>query len=129
MDLNRREFLSYSAVTGTAILFNEIAAYSKPLKSLIAPGFELLVLATNWGFDGSWDQFCSKIKSLGYTYPAQAVGEDLVCLGTVNNSVILRIRIWQPVELRNICFVANKEIHLLVNGYVGIPNQDPYIWS
>ena len=59
MDINRREFLSYSAVTGTTILFSEIAAYAKPLKSLIAPGFELLVLATNWGFDGTWDQFCS----------------------------------------------------------------------
>jgi sugar phosphate isomerase/epimerase len=67
MDLNRREFLSYSAMTSTAILFSEIAAYSKPLKSLIvAPGFEVLVLATNWGFDGNWDEFCSKINSLGY---------------------------------------------------------------
>jgi sugar phosphate isomerase/epimerase len=67
MDINRREFLSYSAVSGTALLFNEIAAYSKPLKSLmIAPGFELIILATNWGFEGTWDQFGSKIKSLGY---------------------------------------------------------------
>jgi sugar phosphate isomerase/epimerase len=33
---------------------------------MIAPGFELLVLATNWGYEGTWDQFCAKIKSLGY---------------------------------------------------------------
>ena len=67
MDLNRREFLSYSAISGSALLFNEIAAYSKPLKSFTAlPGFELLILATNWGYEGTWDQFCSKIKALGY---------------------------------------------------------------
>lgn len=67
MDINRREFLSYSAISGTALLFNEIAAYAKPLRSFAAvPGFELLILATNWGYEGSWDQFCSKIKSLGY---------------------------------------------------------------
>jgi sugar phosphate isomerase/epimerase len=67
MDLNRRKFLSYSTLSGTALLFNEIAAYSKPLKSFFAaPGFELLILATNWGYDGNWEQFASKIKGLGY---------------------------------------------------------------
>jgi len=30
------------------------------------PGYELLVFATNWGYEGSWDQFCAKIKKLGY---------------------------------------------------------------
>lgn len=67
MDLNRRKFLSYTAISGTALLLNEIAAYSKPLKSFrAAPGFELVILGTNWGFEGSWDEFCKKIKDLGY---------------------------------------------------------------
>lgn len=31
-----------------------------------APGFELVLLATNWGFEGTWEQFFSKVKKLGY---------------------------------------------------------------
>jgi sugar phosphate isomerase/epimerase len=53
-------------MTGTAALVNPLEAFSTPLKSVAAPGFELLIFATNWGFDGSWDQFCSKIKTDGY---------------------------------------------------------------
>lgn len=31
-----------------------------------AAGFELVLLATNWGFEGTWEQFFSKVKALGY---------------------------------------------------------------
>lgn len=30
------------------------------------PGFQLIVLATNWGFEGSTDAFCAKAKQEGY---------------------------------------------------------------
>lgn len=29
-------------------------------------GFQLLIFATNWGYTGSWEQFCSQIKHDGY---------------------------------------------------------------
>ena len=29
-------------------------------------GYSLLIFATNWGFSGSWDEFCAKAKSAGY---------------------------------------------------------------
>lgn len=65
--LNRRKFLTLTAMTGTAALVNPLEAFSIPLSSVSAqPGFELLILATNWGFDGSWDEFCSRIKRDGY---------------------------------------------------------------
>ena len=31
-----------------------------------APGFSLTVLATNWGFDGSWDDFAKQAAASGY---------------------------------------------------------------
>jgi sugar phosphate isomerase/epimerase len=65
--LNRRKFLTLTAMTGTAALVNPLDAFSSPLSSNAAkPGFELLILATNWGFDGSWDEFCNRIKRDGY---------------------------------------------------------------
>ena len=54
-------------MTGTAAFVNSLDAFSSPLSSNAAKqGFELLILATNWGFDGSWDEFCSRIKRDGY---------------------------------------------------------------
>lgn len=48
-------------------MFNHLDAFARPLETIqTKPGFELLIFATNWGYDGSWDQFCAKIKKLGY---------------------------------------------------------------
>jgi sugar phosphate isomerase/epimerase len=81
-------------------------AYSKPLKSFrAAPGFELVILATNWGFEGSWEQFCSKIKDLGYD-GAEA---------------------WYPSdEMKRNEFLAAFESHKLKFGFlVGGSDKDP----
>jgi sugar phosphate isomerase/epimerase len=68
MPLSRRKFLSLTAFTGTAsTLMNSLDIFATPLSSIPAQdGFELLIFATNWGFTGSWDQFCAKIKQEGY---------------------------------------------------------------
>lgn len=44
-------------------------------------GFQLLVLATNWGFEGSLDQYLSKVKAEGYDgieiwWPLEKEGQD-----------------------------------------------------
>lgn len=63
-------------MSGTAAMINPLDAFNEPLiTALPNPGFELLIFATNWGFDRSWDEFCSKIKKDGYDgaevwYPA-----------------------------------------------------------
>lgn len=60
----------------TAALINPLEAFNVPMKSEpFSSGFELLIFATNWGYGGSWDEFCSKIKKDGYDgaevwYPA-----------------------------------------------------------
>jgi len=46
---------------------HHLDAFAKPLEPIqTEPGFEVLILATNWGYEGSWDEFCTKIKKLGY---------------------------------------------------------------
>lgn len=42
-------------------------SFAQPLKKTkAAAGFAIMILATNWGYEGTWDQFCDKIKKLGY---------------------------------------------------------------
>lgn len=78
MSLSRRKFLNLTAMSGTiGTMINPLETFTQPLKTTAAqPGFELLIFATNWGFNGSWDEFCSKIKHEGYDgaeawYPAE----------------------------------------------------------
>jgi len=68
MSLTRRKFITLSAVSGaTGLFLKEAGAFARPMHyPEPAPGFELMIFATNWGYEGSWDQFCSKIKKLGY---------------------------------------------------------------
>ena len=57
--------------------------FCKPLKSDINmnTGFELKIMATNWGFPGSLDEYCAKAKKEGYDgielwWPMEKPGQD-----------------------------------------------------
>lgn len=67
MAINRRTFLSKSALLSGS-LFLPTGIY--PIEDMeylnLKTGFSLTILATNWGFDGTWDEFCSKAKESGY---------------------------------------------------------------
>ena len=65
MPIDRRKFIGLN----TALLFSSIEAFSnetKPKPIEPAAGFELLFMATNWGFEGTADEFCAKAKKEGY---------------------------------------------------------------
>ena len=62
MPMSRRKFLAASSL---AMTLNPLASLSKPGFRLPAD-FSLKVLATNWGFEGSVDAFCTKAKEAGY---------------------------------------------------------------
>ena len=67
MPISRREFINATAAAGVSALADPLKALAKPFSKLkSAPGFELFILATNWGYMGSLDDFCSKIKKDGY---------------------------------------------------------------
>jgi sugar phosphate isomerase/epimerase len=53
-------------MTTTGILLNSLEAFAKPLLQPVAPGYSLTILATNWGFNGSFDEFGAKVKAAGY---------------------------------------------------------------
>jgi sugar phosphate isomerase/epimerase len=61
----RRQFLKASTAAG-AIFMNPFEGLSAFNKGPATAGFTLTILATNWGFPGSWEEYCSKAKSAGY---------------------------------------------------------------
>jgi sugar phosphate isomerase/epimerase len=45
---------------------NPLDSLAIPDRIKAAPGFSLTLLATNWGFPGTWDDYCAKAKAAGY---------------------------------------------------------------
>jgi sugar phosphate isomerase/epimerase len=67
MSHNRRTFLQSAATASAAILLSPLDQFASPYKSsVVNNNFELKVLGTNWGFQGTTDQFCEAIKKEGY---------------------------------------------------------------
>lgn len=67
MDLTRRAFLSSTALAGTSLLIDPTKTMAETTSIVqAAPGYELLIFATNWGYSGEWKDFCALIKKEGY---------------------------------------------------------------
>lgn len=66
-ELKRRNFLELSASTTAAFMLS-LDAFSSSHKTNITVNnnFKLKILATNWGFNGSLDEYLSKVKNDGY---------------------------------------------------------------
>ena len=64
MPLNRRDFLQKTALTTSGLA---LAPGLLPKRSFsLARDFKLIILATNWGFQGSFADFCAAAKKDGY---------------------------------------------------------------
>ena len=92
-------------MSGTAAMLGGTDVLAKPQAFKPQPGFQLLIFATNWGFSGSWDEFCSKIKNDGYD------GTEL----------------WYPSDEteRRELFSALKKHDLKIGFLVGGSDKDP----
>lgn len=66
MTVNRRNFLQQTALAGTSFFLPSINEFDNHLKSVTHAGYELLIMATNWGFNGDAHAFCEKTKKEGY---------------------------------------------------------------
>lgn len=66
--LNRRDFITaIGAISGATTMATHLNSFAQPMEGTnITAGFQTMIFATNWGYDGTWDEFCSKIKKLGY---------------------------------------------------------------
>ena len=63
----RRQFLKKSALASAAPLLPSLNLEPEErIIDRIAPGFKLIFMATNWGFNGTTDQFCARAKAEGY---------------------------------------------------------------
>ncbi len=65
-DMNRRDFLETGAKASALAMLPALESFAQPLQKPSSAGFNLKVLATNWGFPGDHAAFCTKAKSLGY---------------------------------------------------------------
>jgi hypothetical protein len=68
MKQNRRNFIQQTAAGSAALLlssFESFAGKTSPSTKATAD-YELKILATNWGFEGTMDAFCAKVKKEGY---------------------------------------------------------------
>ena len=68
MKSNRRKFLQTSTSATAALMLSsldKISSVTQPSFTM-EKNYELKIMATNWGFDGSTDAFCAKAKKEGY---------------------------------------------------------------
>jgi sugar phosphate isomerase/epimerase len=77
MNHNRRKFIKTSAAGSAALFLSSLETFSLTPKPSVAmnKNFELVILATNWGFSGNYDSFFAKAKAAGYE------GAELWCPG------------------------------------------------
>lgn len=68
MKQNRRRFIETTTSATAALMLSSITSLAKinQPKSVMSKNFELKILATNWGFQGSLDAYCDKVKKDGY---------------------------------------------------------------
>ncbi|MFN9491822.1 MAG: sugar phosphate isomerase/epimerase family protein [Sphingobacteriales bacterium] len=65
--MNRRNFLEQSAMGGSALILSGLEVEeNQPVFSSSRAGYEMTIMATNWGFEGSADTFCAAAKKEGY---------------------------------------------------------------
>jgi sugar phosphate isomerase/epimerase len=60
--------LAWSATSSTAMMLSSLDAFASLSKPSIHmnTNFDLRIMATNWGFSGTMDDYCSKVKKEGY---------------------------------------------------------------
>lgn len=68
MERNRRNFIKASAAGSAALLLSSLESFSAPVnfEPEVNRNFDLKIMATSWGFQGTIDAFCAKAKKEGY---------------------------------------------------------------
>ena len=68
MQQHRRKFIKLSAASAAALFLSSLDTFSLATKPLVTmnKNYELKIMATSWGFEGTVDAFCAKAKKEGY---------------------------------------------------------------
>jgi len=66
--IDRRKFLELSSSAATAVMLSSLESFSSTHKPAFKMNkdLELKIMATNWGFNGSMEEFCAKARKEGY---------------------------------------------------------------
>lgn len=82
MHHTRRKFIKTTVSASSALLLSSFNTFASPLStSMENKNFDLKILATNWGFEGTLDAYCNKVKKEGYDgieiwWPMEKNGQD-----------------------------------------------------
>jgi sugar phosphate isomerase/epimerase len=65
---NRRDFIKMTSAATTAAILSSLESIATETKPSFVQNknYELLIMATDWGYDGGYDNFFAKIKKEGY---------------------------------------------------------------
>ena len=68
MTQHRREFIKSSVAGSAALLLSSMETFSQSHQPSFTmnKNYELKIMATNWGFRGTLDEFCARVKNEGY---------------------------------------------------------------
>lgn len=68
MQQHRRKFIKLSAASAATLFLSSLDTFSLASKPLVTmnKNYELKIMATSWGFEGTVDTFCAKAKKEGY---------------------------------------------------------------
>src|SRR6185437_12271411 len=61
--MNRKTFLSHTAMVTAGLLFEPFA---ESMGTPAHAGFQLKIMATDWGFPGTLDEYGAKVRAAGY---------------------------------------------------------------
>jgi len=94
MTINRRNFLQQTAMAGSSLFLPSIEEYGNPINSASHVGYELLIMGTNWGFNGNAQVFCEKAKKEGYNgievwLPGDEKGRNEIAEAAMKNNLAL----------------------------------------
>jgi len=68
MRQDRRKFIKKSVAGSAALLLSSLESYALPnmTTSSVNKNYDLKIMATSWGYQGTMDSFCAKVKKEGY---------------------------------------------------------------
>ena len=68
MRQDRRKFIKTSAAGSAALLLSSLESFALPemTSSTVNKNYDLKIMATSWGYQGTMDSFCAKVKKEGY---------------------------------------------------------------
>lgn len=94
MNINRRNFIQKTAMAGSAFLMPGMDADASPFLQPASAGYELKIMATNWGYNGNAETFCAAAKKEGYDgvevwMPGDAKGRDEIANATAKHGLAL----------------------------------------